>query len=95
MYGHTTTDKAEKYSIFPTGPCSLTKEGEENKYCGTSGILCHRDSESQNPRETKDFESIFFPRWLFTHVDVRYIALSALISGLKKKYSIEFAHNIF
>lgn len=44
--------------------------------------------DSQYPRETKDFESIFFPDDFFTHVDVKYIILSALILGLKKKYSI-------
>lgn len=88
MYGHIATDKAEKYSIFLTGPCSLTKEEEENKYCGTSDSLCHRDSDSQYPRETKDFESIFFPDDFFTHVDVKYIILSVLILRLKKKYSV-------
>ncbi|CAI9156381.1 unnamed protein product [Rangifer tarandus platyrhynchus] len=67
MYGHTTIDKAEKYSIFLTGPCSFTKEGEENKCCGTSDSLCHRDFDFQYPRETKDFESIFFPDDFFTH----------------------------
>lgn len=74
-----------KSTAFSSQDHFLLGEGEENKYCGTSDSLCHRDSDSQYPRETKDFESIFFPGDFFTHVDVKYIILSALILGLKKE----------